>query len=65
YDSLLEKENFTLKPDFEECHRIKYGRFLAGFDTIIRYSSSKMDMEKIISPEGSNIYTIKWLDSCT
>ena len=65
YKSLLEKEKFVLKPNFEECHRIKYGKFIAGGDTILRFIENKKDHETVHDINGIHTYRISWLDSCS
>jgi len=65
YDSILEKKNIRFVTDFKKCHKIKYGTFLIGLDTIIRYSENNKDYESI-KRRGSQITNrIKWLDSCS
>lgn len=65
YKSLLEKENFVLKPDFKECHKVKYGKFIAGGDTILRFIKDKKDYETIYAIDDVGTYRINWLDSCS
>jgi hypothetical protein len=65
-NSLIEKENIEFISNPLECHKIKYGTFLNGIDTIIRYSENDKDYELVkITGLDDKLNRIKWLDSCT
>lgn len=65
YNSILEKENIRFATDFKKCHKIKYGTFFTGHDTIIRYFENNKDFELIKGYDGQITNRIKWLDSCS
>ncbi|CAH8294699.1 hypothetical protein EV196_108171 [Mariniflexile fucanivorans] len=64
--SLLEIEKIELVSNPIDCNKIKYGTFVNGIDTIIRYSENNKDYEliKTIGFEDK-LNRIKWLDSCS
>ncbi len=64
--SLLKKNNIELISNSMECYKIKYGTFLNGIDTIIRYSEDNKDYE-LIKTVGfeDKLNRIRWLDSCS
>ena len=64
--SLLEKNKIEFISIPMDCNKIKYGTFLNGIDTIIRYSENNKDYEliKIVGFEDE-LNHIKWLDSCS
>ncbi|MCK7591440.1 hypothetical protein M0G43_12710 [Subsaxibacter sp. CAU 1640] len=64
--SLLQKNNMELVSNPIDCNKIKYGKFLYGIDTIIRYSENKVDYE-LIKTIGydDQLNRIRWLDSCS
>ncbi len=47
------------------CHKVKYGTFSNGMDTIIRYSENGQDFELTKSSNQEKQCKIEWLDSCT
>ena len=65
-NSLLERDGieFTATPNI--CNKNKYGRFLIGIDTLIRYKEEGRELEiiKRIGQEDK-IYYLKWLDACS
>lgn len=61
-----EANKFSIIDNDGECQKIKYGTFVYGIDTIIRYSEDCKDYEllKIYGIEAE-LHAIKWLDSCS
>ena len=64
--SWLEKDEIEFISNPIDCSKIKYGTFLNGIDTVIRYSEDNKDYEliKAIGFEDK-LSRIKWLDSCS
>ncbi|WP_040254769.1 hypothetical protein [Psychroserpens mesophilus] len=64
--SMLEKDKIEFVSNPIDCNKIKYGTFINGIDTIIRYSENNKDFEliKAIGLEDK-LNRIKWLDSCS
>lgn len=63
---LIEKDEIEFVSSPIDCNKIKYGIFLNGIDTIVRYSENNKDYElvKTVGLEDK-INRIKWLDSCS
>lgn len=64
--SLIEKDKIEFVSSPKDCNKIKYGTFLNGIDTIIRYSENNKDYE-LVKTVGfeDKLNRIKWLDSCS
>ena len=64
--SLIEKDKIEFVSNPIDCNKIKYGTFLNGIDTIIRYSENNKDYE-LVKTVGfeDKLNRIKWLDSCS
>lgn len=63
--SILEEKNISFEKNATECQEIKYGTFVCGYDTIIRFKKDSKDFEIVKTPKEKKQYHIRWIDSCT
>lgn len=64
--TIIEQEQLEFTSNFKDCYTLKYGTFLVDDrDTIIRSIKNNKELETVITNDKTNVYAVKWIDSCT
>lgn len=64
--TIIEREQLEFVSNYKDCYMLKYGTFLVDDrDTIIRNIKNNKELETVITNGKTNVFNVKWIDSCT